>query len=97
MTDTNTAPKHVQLLNELSTIAKSEKLKTGNLRALKSVYLKINMAYIALCEENSNLPYMPSSKCDMLLKRYAQVGDINKAREIVQNRLDDITKYVKRI
>jgi hypothetical protein len=97
MTDSNIAPNHLELLNELSMIRDSEKLKNGNLLALKSVYLKINLSYITLCEQNSNLPYMPSSRSDMLFSRYKQLGDIEKAREIVQNRLADIAKYVARI
>lgn len=97
MTDTNIAQNHVKLLDQLSVIANSENLKTGNLRALKSVYLRMNLAYISLCEQSSSIPYMPSSKSDMLFNRYAQVGDLAKARQIVENRLRDIIIYIERV
>ncbi len=85
------------MLDELQMLKESEILDSGSVRDLNSTYLRINLDYISLCENNPNLLFMPSRKTDLLMAEYEQKGDVSRAKKMVVRRIGDIINCIKEL
>lgn len=66
-----------------------------NLRELKAIYFTINLDYIRLCEQINCLNYLSSQNSDILIKYCTTDEDLEEARGIVINRIDDLIRNLK--